>query len=330
MHTTGHPIIQLFTSNDSLLHNFAEDVKTGLKATPKRLSSKYFYDDKGSKIFQEIMGLEAYYLTNCEYEILDRYGKSILAYINDTPFNIIDMGAGDGKKTRLLIQAAYNQNIDFHYIPIDISTFALEDTINRFDELFPEIKQTGVVAEYQSALSWINENIKGKKLVLFLGSNIGNFSKSECLDFLSSKRAAMQTGDHLLIGFDLKKDPEIIKKAYDDESGVTARFNLNLLNRINEELNADFAINLFKHKIEYNEATGRLKSYLVSQVEQDVYIEKLKLTIHFDKNETIHTENSHKYSLSAISGMAESTGFKIKENFFDSKKYFTDSLWVAQ
>lgn len=307
--------------------DFAKDVMEGLSSFPKRIPSRYFYDDEGSHLFEEIMKLEEYYPTRCETEIFNRYKDEILQLANGSRFLLVDLGAGDAAKTRILLSHFQEKAAHFSYVPIDISQDILEQLLEEFDNDYPELDVQGVVAEYFQALDWLRQNEEARKLVLFMGGNIGNFRKEAAPDFLKRMNSVLHPGDLLLIGIDLKKDPRTILRAYDDAEGVTARFNYNLLNRINRELGADFDLAQWNHYPTYDPQTGEVESYLVSHKEQDVYIKALDTAFSFEAFESIHTEYSCKYNLREINELSTQCGFKVIRHFFDARGYFTDSLW---
>lgn len=305
---------------------FRKDVYTGMTSTRKFLPSKYFYDKRGDELFQEIMKLPEYYLTNAETEILEKNKERILSFIDpESHFDLIDLGAGDALKTRILLEYFQDHNVEFTYVPVDISKDAIKNLTAKFQKQNPELKVEGLSAEYIPALESL-QTYK-KKFILFLGASIGNFSFVETVDFLRDIYTTMHPGDLLLTGFDLKKDPETILAAYNDQTGITREFNYNLLHRINRELGANFNISRFEHAPAYNKETGEATSSLVSLIEQEVDIPALNLKVHFRKGEPIHTEISRKYSLPEISELAIITGFELVENLFDERNYFTDSLW---
>ncbi|TYB79114.1 L-histidine N(alpha)-methyltransferase [Bizionia myxarmorum] len=307
--------------------NFAKDVVEGLTAKEKQLPSKYFYDDNGSRIFQEIMNMPDYYLTDSEFEILSLQAKQIVDALGfDKSFNIIELGAGDGFKTFKLLEYLVGQNISFHYVPIDISEEAIDILSKKLQDRLPKLSIKPQVGDYFEILNDMSKS-DTPSLLLFLGSNIGNYLKEDAIDLLKLFNKTMNSGDKLLIGLDLKKNPITIRNAYDDKEGITKRFNINLLIRMNRELDADFKIDDFDFYCYYNPETGRVKSYIVSLKKQTVLIKKLDKVIEFDQNELIWTELSKKYDLSEIEKLAEISGFKTKSHFLDCKHYFTDSLW---
>ncbi|BAO76016.1 L-histidine N(alpha)-methyltransferase [Winogradskyella sp. PG-2] len=306
---------------------FAQDVLNGLLADNKHLSSKYFYDDNGSRIFQEIMNMPEYYLTDAEFEILSMQSKQIVDALKfSTPFNIVELGAGDGFKTFKLLEYLASNNIDFNYVPIDISQEAIDLLTERLKERLPNITIKPKVGDYFEILKE-NKESDHPSLLLFLGSNIGNYKEEKAIELLQLFNDNMNIGDKLLVGFDLKKNPIIIHNAYYDSHGITKRFNLNLLLRINRELEADFKMDDFDFYCHYNPITGDVKSYIISLRQQTVHIKKLNQSISFDYNELIWTELSKKYSISKIRNLAEAANFKLTSNFLDCKHYFTDSLW---
>lgn len=307
---------------------FAKDVIEGLTAEEKHLSSKYFYDANGSRIFQEIMNMPDYYLTDSEFEILSLQAKQIVDALGfDKAFNIIELGAGDGFKTFKLLEYLVNEQITFNYVPIDISKDALDMLSDKLQERLPDLSIKPQVGDYFEILKEMSES-DTPSLLLFLGSNIGNYLKDDAIDLLKLFNKVMNSGDKLLIGLDLKKNPITIKNAYDDKEGITKRFNINLLIRMNRELDADFKIDDFDFYCHYDPQDGRVKSYIVSLKKQTVLFKKLDKTIEFNQNELIWTELSKKYSLSEIEKLATISGFQTKEHFLDCKHYFTDSLWV--
>lgn len=273
------------------------------------------------------MHMPEYYLTDSEFEILSLQAKQIIDAIQfQQPFNIIELGAGDGFKTFKLLEYLVKNEIQFHYVPIDISQEAIDILSQKLLERLPNLSIQAKVGDYFKVLSDLKQsNIPS--LLLFLGSNIGNYLESEVNELLSLFNENMKRGDKLLIGVDLKKNPLIIQKAYLDEGGITKKFNLNLLLRINRELDADFKIDDFDFYSYYNPDTGEVKSYIVSLRNQKVNLKKLNTTISFRHDELIWTELSKKYSLEEITGLAKENGFQITQNFLDCKHYFVDSLW---
>ena len=319
--------MQSRTVEQTALNQFARDVDLGLSQQPKHLSSKYFYDEIGDKLFQDIMNMPEYYLTNCEFEIFEAHKARILKAIGKRPFDLVELGAGDGTKTKILLRYFLEQGADFQYEPIDISHNVLLLLENDLKQHLPDLKVNSLQGDYFEVLDRLKQDSSKPKVVLFLGGNIGNFTRKEAGSFLKALYAKLNKGDLLLIGFDLKKDPAVILEAYNDKTGITAALNLNLLTRMNKELDANFEVDAFKHWETYDPMTGATKSYLVSKKAQKVYIGALNKTVQFEAWEAIDVELSQKYSLSEIEELAVSTGFELKDHLFDKQKYFVDSIW---
>lgn len=306
---------------------FLSDVLKGLSAETKHISSKYFYDKKGDEIFQQIMHMDEYYLTNAELDIF-KSNKCEIAKIfspDKEAFNLIEFGAGDGLKTKILLKELLNHEIPFDYVPVDISQNALDQLNSSLKEEMPNLSFQGIQGDYFEVLSRLKESNGKRNVVLFLGSNIGNFTNEEALVFTSDIGTKLNAGDLLLIGVDLKKDPRKILLAYNDPKGITAEFNYNLLRRINRELGGNFNIDTFEHHPTYDPVTGECKSALLSNIEQEVVIDDE--TFHFAQWEAIHTEISRKYSVKQLHKLARKSGFSIKADLFDTNQYFVDSIW---
>jgi len=308
---------------------FAKDILEGLTDSNKHLSSKYFYDDEGSRIFQDIMRMPEYYLTDCELEIFQTQKQEIFEAFTPTneSFELIELGAGDGLKTKVLLAHFLAQKALFEYLPIDISHDAVVNLVDDLKTELPQLKTQGMIGDYFQLLNELNKHSQTKKIVLFLGSNIGNFHEQKALNFLLHLQTVLHSGDLVLIGFDLKKDAEVIIQAYNDPYGHTAAFNLNLLHRINKELHADFQLHNFQHTETYDPQTGTAKSFLISMKKQEVFIKDLNEAVTFEKDEPIFMEMSQKYDQSMIVNLAENTGFNIVRNYYDSRQYYTNSLW---
>jgi len=310
-------------------NTFADDVHRGLSAAPKFLSSKYFYDDEGSRLFQEIMKLPEYYLTKAEFEIFSEQTKEIYAAFEAETgaFDLIELGAGDGTKTSLLIDFFLERQAEFTYVPIDISAEALKFLTEKFAKQFPELSIQAEQGDYFRTLETFKSKSARRKIILFLGSNIGNFGKAQAQDFFKGLRAVMNTGDRLFIGFDLQKDPRTILRAYDDARGVTAEFNLNLLARINRELGATFNRADFSHYASYHPIDGAARSFLISRKAQTVFVKALNESFEFAAWEPIFMEISQKYMPEMINELAQASDFEVVENFSDDKQFYVNSLW---
>jgi L-histidine Nalpha-methyltransferase len=305
--------------------DFGTDVREGLTAVSKRLSCRFFYDEKGSKLFEAICDLPEYYLTRAEREILVDHAEAIAALLPKN-VTVVELGSGSGIKTQVLIEALLSQQMSLLYMPVDISSSALEDSAKVFLDRFSNLDIVGVSAEYQRGLMEVRKTIKGPKLILWLGSSVGNFTRLDATQFLRDVRASMRSGDQLLMGVDLRKDRAILEAAYNDAQGVSAQFNLNLLTRINRELGGHFNLDAFQHKAVYDTDRGCVEIYLVSRCKQVVKIDDLGLDVSFEDGEMVFTEPAYKYSLAEIDHLAEDSGFKILHQWFDGKKQFSLNL----
>ncbi|MEK6286827.1 MAG: L-histidine N(alpha)-methyltransferase [Acidobacteriota bacterium] len=312
---------------------FASDVRAGLSAKAKSLSPKYFYDELGSRLFEAICFLPEYYLTRAEGEILRTSAGEIVAAV-DGPARLLELGSGSAEKTRYLIEALLAKQPELHYLPVDISDSSLEIASQRLLRLYPGLRITAFAADYFTALQALARRVpadpNGRTVAVFLGSNIGNFGRDESREFLRAVRKLLRPQDALLLGADLKKSPEVLIPAYDDALGVTAAFNLNLLARINRELEGNFDVKKFQHSATYNDELGRIEIRLVSREPQIVRIRAIDLEVTFDKGETIRTENSYKFDLELLSVIARDTGFSLAKTWFDSGRLFSFNLFVAQ
>ena len=305
------------------------EVLVGLSSVPKRLPSHLIYDDRGSELFQQIMGLPEYYPTRCEEQILRTYAADIVDSLGGKPFNIVDLGAGDGVKTMILVEEAQRMGADFRFVPIDISEGAMRGLVSRVAKEYPTVTVQGLVAEYTAGVRWLaQQNDQRSNLVLFLGSNIGNFDRANARGFLSRLWASMHVNDRMLIGFDLKKDIDRLLAAYNDSAGVTAEFNLNLLDRLNKELDADFDRSRWRHFGTYNVFSGAMESYLVSMEHQTVHINGLERLFTFEPWEPIHTEYSYKYLPTDMDSLAADSGYRVEARFLDSNGWFADDVWA--
>lgn len=308
------------------LSGFYKDVITGLSKDFKHLDSKYFYDKAGDKLFQQIMACPEYYLTRCEMEIMqqqsDRLVKAILQRTQS--FDLVELGAGDATKSVHLLRALTEAGADFCYYPIDISANVISLLEESLPQELPGLQMKGIAGEYFDGLEQTG-NSGRTRVIMFMGATIGNMVPDEALSFCEALHNRMAPGDMALIGFDLKKNPQTILAAYNDEQGITRRFNLNLLKRMNRELGADFNTSKFMHYPVYDPQTGACKSFLISMARQEVHVGEV--TIQFEKDEPIFMEISQKYDIRQIDEMAEVAGFKTVQYYYDSSRCFTDVLW---
>jgi dimethylhistidine N-methyltransferase len=308
------------------MNQFLTDVLQGLQSDPKYLDSKYFYDKKGDRLFQQIMASDEYYLTNAEMEIFSTQQAGIADEVlkNTSQLDVIEFGPGDATKSIYLLKELAERKAIANYFPIDISKNIIGFLNKSLPEQLPGVAIHGLAGEYFEMLSSVNKISSNKKLVLFLGANIGNFKFNEMPLFLQKLRHSLSEGDMVLIGFDLKKNPKKILAAYDDSEGFTREFNLNLLRRINTELQGNFVIDNFEHYAMYDPSSGACKSFLISTEKQSVVIDGV--VINFEKDEPIFMEISQKYSVKDINEFARQTGFKNNADFFDSHHYFVDVI----
>ncbi|HEX8721396.1 MAG TPA: L-histidine N(alpha)-methyltransferase [Pyrinomonadaceae bacterium] len=313
--------------------DFAEDVRRGLTARAKYLLPKYFYDELGSLLFDAICLLPEYYLTRAEAEIFERHAREIVAAAREGSrrLTLFELGSGSASKTRRIIEALLSEQGGAKYVPVDISPAALEASAHALLGDYDSLSVAAYAADYDTALPRLSaEREEGARaLVLFLGSNVGNFDRAGARDFLRGVRVSLRAGDRLLLGADLKKDAGVLEAAYDDGLGVTAAFNLNQLARINRELGADFRVRDFRHVALYDAAEGRVEMHLESLREQAVRIGALGLEVAFGAGERVHTENSYKYSLEELSALAAETGFTRARTWLDTRERFSSSLFVA-
>lgn len=304
--------------------SFAEEISSSLTQDSKFISPKFFYDKKGSDLFERICSLDEYYPTRTEISILKTLHDELPPFIDDS-FRIVELGSGSSVKTRLILDI-FDEIFDkIEYFPIDISEILTESSEILLQD-YENLSITGIVDAYEGGLEFIENFDNKKNLILFLGSSFGNFSPSEGKKFLEKINSTMKPGDLFLIGLDLVKKKSILEKAYDDLEGVTAKFNLNVLSRINDELDADFDLTNFRHYAVYNEKEQRIEMYLKSLVKQSVIISKLNLAIQLQKDELIHTEYSYKYQLDQIEELLRTSGFDIRNTWLDQNNLFALTL----
>lgn len=308
---------------------FKSEVLEGLTNYPKSLPSKYFYDKKGDGLFQQIMAMPSYYLTDCEFEILETHTEAIAKHLFHTKssYDLIELGAGDGKKTKILLRYLLENKRGFVYKPIDISKNALDSLSSDLAHILPDLNVDAQEGMYFDVLEKLNKSSDRKKAILVLGSNIGNLEHEIAVNFLSKIAAAMEEEDRLFMGFDQKKHPQIILDAYNDATGITAAFNKNILERINRELEATFEVDKFEHWETYNPETGTAKSFLVATEPMIVYIGALDKEIRFEAWESIHTEISQKYDDEVVAWLAKQAGLEILHCFTDARNYYKNYIF---
>jgi len=304
--------------------SFAEEISYTLSQNSKFINPKFFYDRKGSDLFESICSLPEYYPTKTEISILKKLKHDLSSYLDEN-MNLVELGSGSSVKTRLLLDIFTTLQTKTEYFPIDISEILTESSEQLLKD-YDTLHITGIIDTYEGGLEFLKNYDDNKNLIIFLGSSFGNFTPDDGKLFLEKIFSTMNSGDLFLIGLDLVKDKNILEAAYDDSQGITAKFNLNVLSRINDELDADFNINNFLHYSIYNETDQRIEMNLKSLVSQSVIIAKSNLSLNFNKDELIHTEYSHKYHASQIEKLLTDVGFTIKNIWLDDKKYFSLTL----
>ncbi|MCJ8155104.1 L-histidine N(alpha)-methyltransferase [Chryseobacterium sp. SSA4.19] len=317
---------ETMNGNDQSDH-FLNDVLTGLKSNPKHLSSKYFYDKTGDELFQKIMAMPEYYLTRCELDIFKNKTPELADLIQayNGAFDLIELGAGDAMKSTFLLKHLIEKGADFTYMPIDISGNILSVLKKNLNKDLPELNVIPLEGEYFKMLKTASAMSSRRKVILFLGGNIGNMNKEEAEQFCREMHRILRLEDIIFIGFDIKKNPHTVLKAYNDPAGITAAFNLNLLSRINRELGGNFNPDHFQHYQTYDPLSGSCRSFLISLTDQEVTIGDESIL--FRENEVIDMEVSQKFSHDEIRRLAEKTGFKVAGEIKDSKSWFVDSIW---
>ncbi|HEY7096047.1 MAG TPA: L-histidine N(alpha)-methyltransferase [Terriglobales bacterium] len=321
-------LVHAITPNPS--YEFAAEVRLGLtQPQQKELPSKYLYDDVGSALFEVISVLPEYGLTRADERLLRRHASDIVERV-PKPVVVAELGSGSGKKTRWILKAlSRRQHVS--YCPIEISPTALAMCARELGDM-DSISIVGFEREYLDGLLEVaaRRKIGEHILVLFLGSTIGNFDRSAGLKFLCDVRGILQAGDSLLLGTDLEKPIPQLIDAYDDPLGVTAAFNLNLLSRINRELEADFSLKDFKHAVRFNDEERSVEMHLQSKIRQRVSISLSEISVGFEEGETIWTESSHKYAINEISELGKKTGFRCDAQWIDHEWPFAENLLIAE
>ena len=299
---------------------FAEEIQHSLNQEQKFINPKFFYDKTGSILFEKICSLPEYYLTRTEVKILKKLKNDLPEHI-DKQFRLVELGSGSSTKTRLLLDIFDKLHDSVEYMPIDISEILKESSKN-LQRDYNNLQITGIVDTYEKGLEFLRDYDEKANLIAFLGSSFGNFCQDEGFEFLKKINSTMKDSDLFLIGLDLIKEKEVLEKAYDDSDGITAKFNLNVLQRINQELDGDFNLEKFTHVAKYNDDENRIEMYLRSLEKQTVQISKANMSVTFEKDELIHTEHSHKYSISKIPKLFENTGFTINKIWKDENNHY--------
>lgn len=324
-----HPRLTLITPEATAQHGSIEQlVQDGLGNTPKHLSCVLFYDEVGSQLFEQICELPEYYVTRTERQILSDCVAE-LANGFDQPISLVELGSGSADKTRTLIEAFLKRHGALRYVPVDVSHTMLEASATALLNDFEGLEIVAIASEYHAALRQLRAETDRPTLIVWLGSSIGNFEPTEASKFLAKVRETMDPVDRLLVGFDMHKDRATLEAAYDDAQGVTAAFNRNVLERLKRELKADIRPSQFSHLSRYNEDERRIEMYLVSEQRQEITFPTIGLTVDFDDGETIHTENSYKYTPALISEIAGAAGLELERSWQDADKLFTVALFCS-
>ncbi|MHB2016869.1 MAG: L-histidine N(alpha)-methyltransferase [Candidatus Xenobia bacterium] len=308
--------------------DFATEVARALRTRPRALPCRYFYDREGSALFESICDQPEYYLTRCERDILQAQAMDIMQHAG-MPRTLVELGCGSAVKTRILLDVLSIDPSPMRYVAVDISCAALEQASLDLLEDYPTLSVHALAAEYDDGLAALPQATSPPRLFLWMGSNLGNLHRPDAVNFLRRIREQMAPDDSLLIGVDMRKSAELLQAAYNDAAGVTARFNLNLLSRINRELGGTFNLDAFEHRAEWHETVGRIEMNLLSRRRQTVSIARLGLTIDFDDSELIHTENCYKYNQEELRLLISAAGLKLQRQWTDAQCWFTVNLLRA-
>jgi dimethylhistidine N-methyltransferase len=306
----------------------------GLSKRPKSIDCCWFYDEEGSRLFEEICATPEYYVTRAEDAILERHARDVVAALPSMGattdaggrVTLVELGSGSATKTRRLIDALVDRQEELRCLMIDVSASALAASARDLLESRPKLEVVTICGDYEDGIARLADTAPSPRLVLWLGSNVGNFHRADAAAFLGRLRAQLNEHDRLLVGVDLRKEKAALERAYDDAAGVTARFNRNLLARANRELGADFDVAAFRHHARVLEEEGRVEMWLVSERRQTVRLPLLDRTVEFEAGEAVHTENSYKYSLDEIAALAKNAGLRVVAQWFDRDLRFTDVL----
>jgi len=305
----------------SAQENLGFDVQQTLTAPIKSLPCKYFYDQQGMALFEQICSLPEYYLTRVETAILKNRAAQIIERC-PSDLSLVELGSGSSTKSRFLIESCLARQQELTYYAIDISPGGLANGLRQLLEEYPQLRAVGLVGEFADGLSYLSTQAGEPRLVAFLGSTVGNFTEDEIARFFTMLREELRPEDRFLLGVDLLKAPAVLEAAYDDSQGITAQFNLNILARLNRELSAEFDLAAFRHRAVFNPERGRIEMHLVSMRDQRVRIGDLELDIDFRQGESIHTENCYKYSPARMESLLADHGFHVLCRFTDPHDQF--------
>ncbi len=319
-HTLSESLRYFRPSRKKTQKTFAEELSSSFNQKQKSINPKFFYDEKGSYLFKKICTLPEYYISRTEINILRQLEEKLPHYLNGD-FRLVELGSGSSTKTRVLIDILEKSQKHLEYFPIDISDI-LRESCKELQRNYKDLCITGIIDDYEPALDLVKNYDDKNNLIVFLGSSFGNYDPNTGLKFLQKINSLMKNNDLFLLGLDLTKDETVLEKAYNDSQGITAQFNLNVLSRINSELDANFDINKFVHHAVYNKNQNRIEMYLRSLEKQIVNIPKADLVLEVKKDELIHTENSFKFTISQIKEMSAMSNFQIQDMWCDEKRYF--------
>ena len=302
------------------IDNIRQEIIMGLLRTDRSISSKFFYDKRGSKLFEEITQLEEYYPTRTERSILQDISNTVIGDAQN--LDIVELGSGDCSKISILLDAVTENSFEsIRYIPVDLSQSAINDATSKLSKTYPGLTIKGLIADFLSQLNLVPD--ERSRLFCFFGSTIGNFEKEDALDFIRDLGQIMSVGDRLLLGMDMVKSEIILKSAYNDSQDVTDAFNRNILNVVNGIIDSDFDTDDFDHQAFYNDRESRIEMHLVANKDVILSSSFLEKDVHIKKGESIHTENSHKYTLGDIEDFALVAGLQIKKIHSDRDKWFS-------
>ena len=315
---------------DSADGDFAGDVRRGLTAAQKSLPPRWFYDGVGSALFDAICFLPEYYVTRAETEVLVEHAEAIADAFGPHA-RLVELGSGMARKTRILLDAITARQRELEYVPVDVDAGMLERAGRELLSDYATLRVTAVCSDFaKPSIPMARlEPVRGRTIVLFLGSTIGNLDPDDAVVMLRDLRNAMRAGDALLLGADLIKDRAVLEAAYNDALGVTASFNLNVLQRINRELGGHFELDAFAHRAFYDVENARIEMHLVSRHEQSVRIDARDLEIAFASGESIHTESSYKHDETTLGAFASASGFALHRVWSDARRWFADALLIA-
>ena len=319
-HVLGECLSYFKPSSKKTQKTFAQELSYSFNQKQKTINPKFFYDEKGSYLFKKICTLPEYYISRTEVALLRQLEEKLPNYLNGD-FRLVELGSGSSTKTRILIDILEKSQKHIEYFPIDISNF-IRESCKELQNDYKNLCITGIIDDYEPALELVKNYDDKNNLIVFLGSSFGNYDPNTGLGLLQKINSLMKSGDLFLLGLDLTKDETVLEKAYNDSQGITAQFNLNVLSRINSELDANFDINKFVHHAVYNKNQNRIEMYLRSLEKQIVNIPKADLVLEVKKDELIHTENSFKFTISQIKEMSAMSNFQIQDMWCDEKRYF--------